>query len=441
MTPRDLVADVVVVGAGPAGIACSVRASELGSRVVLLDRAPRPGGQIWRHLPNARPSGAGGWWLDKLTRSGAVFIGEASVIDVVCAPDGHLVVAESSGVPLCIHARTLVLATGARELCIPFDGWTLPGVLGIGGAQALLKSGAKFNGKRVALAGSGPLMLPVAASMRAAGAKIVLLAEQAPLMSVARFAAGLVRAPSILLQAARYRAQLGPLRYSTGTWVQSAEGNSALESITVTDGSRTWSQDVDILCTGYGLIPNVELAQFLGCDTRDGAVVVSTDQRTSVGNVFAAGEISGIGGAPMSVVEGEIAAFAAASASGPVRELLRRRATFEAAARRMKVAFAPRPELRALTQPSTIVCRCEDVRYGAVRDLDAARKAKLYTRTGMGPCQGRICMPALEFLLGWGADTVRTPVEPAQIRTLTAAGAYLAGRGAHLHESIEEVNP
>lgn len=413
-------ADVVVIGSGPAGIAAAACAAERGLQVVVVDRGMQAGGQIWRHMSGGSVPRIAQVWLARLGRSGARVIGGTSVVDVRHDADGFEVLADCSGRPLRIWAASVILATGARELFIPFDGWTLPGVMGIGGTQALLKSGGSFAGKRIIVAGSGPLMLPVAASLADAGAKLVLVAEQASRKSVMRFAAGLWNAPGLLLQAARYRARFIASTYSTGTWVTAAHGNGRVEAVTVTDGRRTWREATDVLCTGYGLVPNIEIARLLGCDTRDGSIVVDAYQRTSTPNVLAVGEATGIGGAPLSLIEGEIAGIAVGARVLPSSPLLRRRATLVASAQRMLDAFAPRAELRSLPGANTIVCRCEDVSYGAVQGATCARQAKLYTRAGMGPCQGRTCMPALEFLLAWQADTVRSPVEPASVSVLSS---------------------
>ena len=437
-----IVADVLVVGAGPAGIACSVRAAECGSRVLLVDRAAQPGGQIWRHSRAAArtatlPAGARKW-LRRLARSSATFSAGTTIVDAQRSGDGFEITADASGEPLRLHVQRIVLATGARELFVPFEGWTLPGVMGIGGTQALYKSGASFHGKRVAIAGSGPLMLPVAASMRAAGAKVVLLAEQASFHAVWNFALGLVRSPTTLFQAAGYRARLAGVRYSAGTWVTKAIGRHALETISVTNGRRTWQLDADILCTGYGLVPNIELALLLGCDVSEGAVLVNERQESSVPGVFAAGEATAIGGAAMSLAEGEIAGYAVAGVGAPPA-LLSAAKRYGRDAKRMRFAFSLRWELRRITTPSTIVCRCEDVRFESVCTFPSARQAKLYSRTAMGPCQGRTCMPSLEYLLGWTADTVRPPVESTLLRNLLREGAFDApSTSPPSNRSVEE---
>lgn len=430
-----ITADVVVIGAGPAGIAAASSAAERGLRVVLIDRARDPGGQIWRHARgDVGAPGASSLqrrWLARLADSGARLLMETSVIDACVTPSRIEMLAHNSGRAIQLHAANVILATGARELYIPFPGWTLPGVVGIGGAQALLKSGVSFVGKRVAIAGSGPLILPVAAALAVAGARLVLVAEQAPRAAVARLVAGLYRSPATLLQAARYRATFASASYSTGIWVTEAHGDGRIDGVSVTNGRRSWRVGADVLCTGYGLVPNIQLATLLGCDVTDGSVAVDARQQTSVERIFAIGEATGIGGAPMSLAEGEIAGLTVANGAAPITRLLRHRRVLASSARRMAEAFALRSELRRLPQHNTIVCRCEDVEYAAVSGAASVRQAKLRTRVGMGPCQGRTCMPALEFLFGWQPDTVRPPAEPVPVSVLSAANIQV-GRASLL---------
>ncbi|MEO7041337.1 MAG: FAD/NAD(P)-binding oxidoreductase [Gemmatimonadaceae bacterium] len=436
--PEIVAADVAVIGAGPGGIAAAVSAAERGLRVVVVDRGLEAGGQIWRRKAGAAAAPEAQPWLTRLADSSARTINGASVVDVRPDAGGFEILVESSGRPLRIWAADIVLATGARELFIPFDGWTLPGVMGIGGTQALLKSGASFAGKRVVIAGSGPLMLPVAASLADAGAKLLLVAEQAGRAAVARFASGLWKTPGLLLQAAKYRVRFLSARYATGTWVTAAQGGDRLESISITDGHHTWREDLDVLCTGYGLIPNVEIARLIGCEIRDGAIAVDNRQRTNVNHVLAVGEATGIGGAPLSLIEGSIAGSTVGSVETASGHLSRRRASLVEAADRMLEVFAPRAELRSLPHADTIVCRCEDVTYGAIQGAACARQAKLYTRVGMGPCQGRTCMPSLDFLLAWQADTVRPPVEPALVSVLSSEVADEAASLFPLTSSVGE---
>ena len=415
----ELSAEVLVIGAGPAGIAAAVRIAESGKRVVVLDESPQAGGQIWRHRSRSTlPSGARDW-IARLDRSGASIMHAASVAELSVSEElGVVAVVERSRGMATVSARSVVLATGARERFIPFPGWTLPGVIGIGGAQALLKAGLSFAGKRVVIAGSGPLLLPVAEALTAGGARVLLVAEQAERSRVVGFARGLWRRPSALVQAARYRAGFLRTPYRMGTWATVATGDGALASVDVTDGVSTQTIACDVLCSAQGLIPNTELAQLLGCALSGGAVQVNERQESSVRGVFCAGEITGIGGVDLAIVEGEIAGLASAGRDVEARRLVGRRDRLRALAADMEAAFALRAELRALATPDTIVCRCEDVRLGSIDPRWTMRQAKLYTRAGMGPCQGRVCGAALEFLHAWPPDKVRIPVQPAHVATL-----------------------
>lgn len=419
--------DVAVIGAGPAGIAAAARAAEAGRSVLLLDEAPNAGGQIWRHRSRAATTATARRWLDRLSRTAADVRQGVAVVDVIAngGDAGWTIIAErhADGAVDVVRASAVVLATGARERFLPFPGWTLPGVLGIGGAQALLKQGTTFRGKRVVIAGTGPLMLPVAASLTEAGARVELVAEQARFSAVRDFGLSLLGTPDTLVQAARYR--LGFIRtpYATGTWVTAVTGTDRVTGVTVSDGRSTRAVACDVLCTGYGLVPNVEMARLLGCSVSAVGVGVDTHQATSVPGVFAAGEVTGIGGVDLAVVEGEIAGAAAAGVSRLDGQLVRRRTALRDIAARLERAFAVRPEIRALATNDTIVCRCEDVRRGSVAPLRDSRQAKLHTRAGMGACQGRVCGPALEFLFGWPAGTVRVPLEPARLSTLSVAAS------------------
>jgi len=428
----ELEADVAVVGGGPAGIAAACRASESGARVVLIDEGARPGGQIWRH--RADPPKAARAWLARLARAAVTVVGDTSVIEVL-AHGGEAALPAAAGSftlhavragsePTCVRARRVVLANGARERFLPFPGWTLPGVLGIGALQALLKSGASFAGRRVVLAGSGPLLLPVTAALAENGAYVVMVAEQAEASAVLRFGLGLWRHPGKIVEAFRYRWAFLGTRLRHGVWAISAGGDERVRSVTLTNGERSWSESCDLLGTSYGLVPNLELARLVGCALEGGAVMVDAWQGTSVPGVFAAGEPTGIGGVERAVVEGEIAGLAAAGREADARLLLPRRERLHAFSRALEAAFALRPELRQLVRSETLVCRCEDVAYGTLDPEWGARRAKLYTRLGMGACQGRVCGAACAHLFGWTPDTMRPPLLPVPLGALeTARGA------------------
>jgi len=167
------------------------------------------------------------------------------------------------------------------------------------------------------------------------------------------------------------------------------------------------------------LIPNVELAALLGCRMSGTGVGVDEHQQTSVPGIYSAGEATGIGGLELSLVEGEIAGYAAGGNPDRARALFGARASHRHFAMALEGAFALRAELRDLPQAGTLVCRCEDVTMERVRACANWREAKLHTRCGMGPCQGRICGGAVEFLLGWQAESVRPPVLPARVGSMS----------------------
>lgn len=441
-----LEAEIAVIGAGPAGIAAATRAAEAGRRVVVVDEGPRPGGQIWRHLSRDRLPRAARTWLARLDASGARILPGASVVDIEPVgraagdpgtrsdggPDptarsglgsGFRLAVERRGEPVAVEAEKVIVATGARERFLPFPGWTLPNVVGVGGAQALLKSGAPFAGRRVVVAGSGPLLPAVAASLRAADARIAIVAEQAPAPAVLRFAARLSRSPGKLAEAVRYGWTLRGVEYRPGTWVARADGDAVVREATLSDGRRRWTVPCDVLCTGFGLVPNLQTAAALGCETLDGAVRVDALQRTSVPGVWCAGEPTGVAGVEAALLEGEIAGYAAAGREREARRLFAARDRQRTFGRWIEAAFAPRTELRALPDAGTVVCRCEDVALGRIRPGWDARQARLYVRAGMGPCQARICGPALEFLCGWTPDAARPPVAPASVAALLSPDA------------------
>jgi thioredoxin reductase len=435
---RDDTFDVAVIGGGPAGIAAAVHASAGGARVALIDEGVSFGGQIWRpHHGEHRPRRARAW-LGQLARSTVVQRSRTSVVDVR-PTDEHFVIVTQSPPPSApgaalgavsdaaiVRARTVVIASGARERFLPFPGWTLPWVFGVGGAQALLEAGAMVRGKRVVVAGSGPLVMQVAASLARAGARLQLVAEQASAARVRAFARTLWARPDLLAQAALLRARFFGAPYLAGQWAVSASGDDRVRAVTLTDGARRRTVECDVLCTAFGLVPNVELARVLGCEVAGGRVVVDDFQRATVDGVYCAGEPTGVGGVNRSLVEGTIAGLAASGKVDAARRHLRRRARLRRYADSLDRAFALREELKSLPEPETIVCRCEDVRRGAIDPTWTPRQAKLYTRAGMGACQGRICGAALEWMCGWPADTVRPPVQPARVATLLAAGTAAA---------------
>ena len=410
--------DVLVVGAGPAGIAAATAAAKGGRSVLLVDDNPAAGGQIWRestvgtqHKRDAARETA----LENLRKSGAAVLAGWRIFD---APEPNMLSASSGDEVKQFQYEKLIIATGARERFLPFPGWTLPGVFGAGGLQALVKGVFPVAGKLVVVAGSGPLLLAVATHLQENGAKIVSIAEQASLTLLLSFTPALLSSPAKLWQGLGYKVALGSTPYHTGCWPVEALGETHLKAVRLTNGSRTWEEPCDFLACGFHLVSNTELASLLGCAFHGDFVRVSALQETSRKDVYCVGEPAGIAGLGAALVQGEIARLACCDDIANAESLSRRyTASIHRFAIRLEKVFRLRPELLSLANAETVVCRCEDVRFEQLVPYTSWTDAKLQTRCGMGPCQGRICGTATRPIF-WLEDDVcaRTAIPRADRR-------------------------
>ena len=358
----------------------------------------------------------------------------------------------------CVLARAVVVATGAYDLQLPVPGWTLPGVMAAGAAQSLLKGSAVPPGRRVVVAGTGPFLLPVAAGLAQAGARVVAVAEAGQPLDYLRHPAGLAASWRKLPEAGGYLARLARRRVPLlrRHAVIAAHGDGRLESVTLARLDQAWrpvpgterTLAADVLAAGYGFVPQVELLGEAGARLADGpqvapgalaVAVAGPDQQTSVPGLFAAGETTGVGGSDLARAEGEIAGRAAARYAGravapPPRAVVRERTALRRFAAVMQAVHAVRPGWGGWPGDDTVVCRCEEVTLGRLRaaaalGADDARSIKLLARPGMGWCQGRICGPPVAALLAAG-------LSPAGVRgadgapAATGAAARPAADGA-----------
>lgn len=396
--------DIAVLGAGPAGLAAAVAAHRGGRRVALVDSASRAGGQYWRHRTGAEPADRA--W-SRLRDTAVDFRPGHGIWHVERAADGfttHTTAGE-------IRSETVIVATGAFDRQLPFPGWTLPGVFTAGGAQALLKGHGVLVGDRVVVAGTGPFLFPVATAVAGAGARVLGVFEAGSPLGFARHPAAVLRNADKLAEATGYARALRrhriPLHIKTT--VVAAHGADRVRAVTVARLDRAWrvvpgserELECDAVAVGYGFTPQLEIPLQLGCDTHldaDGSLAATADdrQRASVPGVYLAGEVCGVGGAQLSVVEGEVAGRHASGAV-PDARLLRRRAALRSFATAMHHTYPIRPGWTSWLTDDTVVCRCEEVPYHTVRnsivDLGATdpRAVKLLARPGMGLCQGRVC--------------------------------------------------
>jgi NADPH-dependent 2,4-dienoyl-CoA reductase/sulfur reductase-like enzyme len=435
------VTSVLILGAGPAGLAAARAARRQGAEVTLVDSSDQLGGQYWRHLPASRPAGREsvlhhGWsTFQELARTlegddGCRILLSASVwaIEQVDGSPGrvHVVVGEPDGADreqLVFEPDALVLANGAYDRTLPFPGWTLPGVFTAGAAQALAKGERVGIGQRVVVAGAGPFLLPVAASLAATGATVVGVFEAG---RVGSLVSGWLPKPWQLLRSTHKAGELGGyilghlrhrIPYRPGTAVVRATGVERVESVTIASLDRQWRPipgsertiEADAVCVGHGFSPRLELAVAAGCAlTVDRFVEVDDSQLTSVSGVYAAGELTGIGGVDEAMAEGQLAGHCAAGGSAADATVARARRQRERArsfAARIGAAHDIGGEWQDWLTADTVICRCEDVSYGELcATIEATsgaslRSIKLASRAGLGICQGRTCGLTLEQLL------------------------------------------
>ena len=402
---------VVVVGAGPAGLAAATSLVRTGARVLLIDAGERPGGQYWRH--DAESSLASKHEeLRIITHQNVEYLAKTNVWAATYR-DGvstlHLLIDGKVEREVC--TRKLILATGAYDRSLPFPGWDLPGVMTAGGVQALLKSQKSLVGKEIVVAGTGPFLLPVAIGLIMAGVKVKAIVEASWPTAWSTKLGSLTHNGGKLKDFVTFQKIIfgAKVKVYYGSAIVAAQGNGHVEQVTLAKIDRKFRMkpgserqiSCDALAVGWGFTPDLSLAAALGCatrmDPRDGSLVIEVgqDQESSLPGVYAAGEITGIGGSALALTEGRIAA---ATVSGSnTEELLRLRRMQQIFANALLDVYRLKDGWTTGQDETTILCRCEEVALGDVRraivelGVSDLRSAKLLTRTGMGMCQGRVC--------------------------------------------------
>ena len=400
----DEKATVVVIGAGPAGLAAACHAAELGEDVLVVDESPRPGGRIWAHRHRVPQQVA--TWIERVDRAGVRILQGATVVD---GESGSLQVASvTSGKRTLIRCQKIIVATGARERFLTFPGWTLPGVVGAGALQSLIKGGLDVKGKRVVIAGTGPLLLAVARLAVSEGAEVIL-AEQASLAKRAPLLFSLLASAARMQEAWQLWKELGGVEKLSSCWPVKAEGNQQVDTVPLQTRAGVRTEPVDVLAVGFGLVPESRVAQGLGCRIdENGTVEVDGYQQTSVEEVLCAGEPTGVAGSEAALASGQVAGIVAAGRT-PSADLLTRVSRQRAWGKALERAHPLRPELQQLAGADDIVCRCEDVVFSTLEGVQSLRQARMQCRIGMGPCQGRVCVPILAHRDGFHHDSVRPP--------------------------------
>ncbi len=437
-TPTSDVA-LAVIGAGPAGLAAALAAAEAGVRVALIDAAAEPGGQFYRQsaprLGARRPQALHHAWrtwrrlrarLDAQVADGRIsYLRDRQVWLVEPGFTVHTLLGRTQGGSAAVRADAVLLATGGYEQVLPFPGWTLPGVVTAGGAQAMLKGGLVLPGRTAVVAGTGPLLMPVAAGLAAAGARVAALVEAAGPRGFVRQAPTLLAHPGKLAEGATYAARLArhrvPVRWRRA--VVAAHGTDRLEAVSVAGpGGVERRIACDTLAVGHGMLPHTDLAEALGARVLASGVLVDAEQRTTVAGLWAAGEATGIGGSGLALAEGEIAGRSIAARLGGAEPdpadwtaAARARTRLRRFAAALDTVYVPQPGWVERVSDDTVLCRCEEVPASAVREAVAGlgatdlRTVKLLTRAGMGWCQGRICAPGVAGVAGCPTGASRRP--------------------------------
>jgi thioredoxin reductase len=464
--------DVIVIGAGPAGVAAAIAAADLQLKVLLVDKATDAGGQVYRAPDRAAPRSIrksrvhseGDALRARVRASGVDLAFDHRVWFVAAASDGFEISAVSSAdVPLVAHADALIIATGTIERVYPRPGWTVPGVVGLGAATLMIKGSAVLPGRRVLVAGPGPLAALAASLVAEAGGQVVALVDPNPSTAWLRALPSMSSRPDLLVQGLAWmaRLQLSGVPILRGWDVESIGEKQRAERVTVVRVDPGWRPmasakrrefSVDAVCLGYGLTPATEFYRVLGAEHDFSAELggwtprLDAGQRTSVAHLYAAGDGGGVLGVAAAPIAGTLAALSTAHDLGRLsgsdyreraQRIARRRSRVERFGRAIGRLTAPRSTAVSGIPDETTVCRCEDVTAGELRtaiargasEMNALKSA---TRCGMGPCGGRMCGDGAAALLecaglerrAIGYWTPRPPLSPVSIESLTGTYAY-----------------
>jgi NADPH-dependent 2,4-dienoyl-CoA reductase/sulfur reductase-like enzyme len=469
--------DVIVVGAGPAGLAAATASAERGASTLLLDENPSPGGQIYRAVTttpvSARAVLGPEYWLgarqfEAFTRSdasyarGAIVWSVAPGFDDGGAEQGLEIGVSLGGSARLVSAREAILATGALERPFPIRGWTLPGVMSAGGAQIALKSSGLVPQGRVVIAGCGPLLFLLASQLRAAGANILTLLETTPRRNwrkAIKYFPDFLRSPYSFKGLKLLASARRGMRVVSGVTALSAEGEGRLSSVTFRRGAQEERIACDLLLLHHGVVPNINLSSATGCahdwdgDQRAWKPHVDEWFSTTVSGVAVAGDGAGIVGAESAPLAGRIAALGVLTrlgrispeesdrAAAPIRTELARASRGR---RFLDALYQPAKPFRAPIEDDVIVCRCEEVTAGKIRETVALgvvgpNQMKSFLRCGMGPCQGRLCGLTVTEIIAderqvppqeVGYYRLRPPVKPVTLAELAGLPTTEAARKA-----------
>ncbi len=457
--------DAIVIGAGPAGLACGTELAIKGLDVALLDEQASPGGQIYRNITKATSGqhailgddySAGLKVVEAFNMAPVDYLPQARVWQA--EPNGDVFLSHD-GASMKLSAEYLVLCTGAMERPVPFPGWTLPGVMTCGGMSNLFKDSSLSPSEPVVVAGSGPLMWLIADHLFALGAPIAAILDTTPLGQVIPAMKHLPRALrrfGFMMKGVKMIAEVHRSAMKKKVPIHRnvknvrAEGGDRLELVKASCGSKELSFNATTLLVNEGIIPNTSLLRQVGCSHSWDPVqrfwypTVTPEGRSSnLANVFIAGDGNFVHGAKSAELKGRLAGMAIAH---ELHRMSKAEYASQATTVRKELAedILPRPFIDALYTPrkdlfsltdETTVCRCEGVTAGRIRELVKEgytdhNEIKAIIRCGMGPCQGRMCGSAVLELIAEGSGLpakelrqhrLRPPIKPVSLQELANA--------------------
>ena len=445
--------DLAVIGAGPAGLSAATKARMLGLEVALIDEQPRLGGQIYRSIDTVDAWASnilgpdyvkGAVIADRFRQSGARYIPGATVWNIT--RDGSVTYLRD-GRSQSLKAKCLIVASGAMERPFPIPGWTLPGVMGAGAAQIMLKTSRAVPSGNVVLAGCGPLLYLLAAQYVRAGATIGALIDTTARRDYLRASPHLIGA---LLGWRDLRKGLGMLAalrkarvpFFAGASQLRVEGTGRTESFVFNHRGKSVRIETSLVLLHQGVVPNTQISWALRAEHRWNPSQHCFEPLTDAygmipdSHVYLAGDGRGIVGAQAAAVQGVLAAIGVGAELGVVADrskegapLVRQLRKFTRSRPFLNALYEPKVENRVPAGAEVIVCRCEEVTAAQIRGYvsqgcQGPNQTKAFGRCGMGPCQGRFCGLTVTQLiadaLGGAEDDVgyyriRPPIKPVRL--------------------------
>jgi NADPH-dependent 2,4-dienoyl-CoA reductase/sulfur reductase-like enzyme len=470
----EKICDLAIIGGGPAGMAAAATAAAQGASTLLIDDSKSLGGHFYKQLPedfeNRLPTHDDKVLREfqsralRLANSRAEVLDQARVWGIFPSTDPRFqIYAEhQERDTVSIAAKTIILAPGVYDRPLPFSGWELPGVMTPGAVQIMLKKQGLLPGKRILVCGTGPLQLVIAAALVEAGADVVALLDSSGMLD------GIMDMPAAL---GGLKSRMDDFIYSLRILVgkrvpilfhhaifqalgnqQTGVEGAVIGKITpeghpISGTNR--SIEADCICCGYGFIPSTALTLHLGCEhvynSNLGAYIPRHDDnmRSSVPDVYVAGDVTGVGGKPLADLQGTVAAISALERLSilPVRQANELRAQYKHSLQREErfsdwlwSRYRIREGLLDLADEDTLICRCENVTVGELKRSIKNGSQNLYgtklrTRLGMGSCQGRYCMMNAAIFIArqtgipieeTGIHSIRPPLIPVRLENIAA---------------------